>query len=109
MDPLYQALAGLGTLFLLVGLAAAAYASFKGAADKTTVEAQGRLLETRGAEIADLTRRVAHLEHELELSRTREGELLLAVAQVRGIDTLQATASAIKSDTAAIRLKVGAA
>lgn len=90
-------LAGFG-LLAIIGVA---FVYFRGSADKATLESQGRLLASRKDEIDDLTRRMAAVEAENQ-------HLRVAVAQVQGIDHLQATADAIKADVAAIRAKVSA-
>lgn len=94
-------LALVGGFVVVAGVLVVAFLYLRGSADKVTVEAQGRLLETRGQEIADLQRRLARVEAENE-------QLKLSVANVRGIDKLRDEVAEVKSDTTAIRQKVGA-
>lgn len=83
------------TLLALAAIAGVLYVYARGSADKATIESQGKLLVSRKDEIDDLTRRVTALEAE-------NHHLQNAVAQVRGIDTVQATVDSIKRDTAAL-------
>ncbi|HWB36347.1 MAG TPA: hypothetical protein VHA75_10005 [Rugosimonospora sp.] len=109
MTTFQQVLAVLGGLFTLAALLGVLLVYARGSADKATVEAQGNLLEVRKAEIDDLRRRMAVVEADNKHLHEENERLHEAVAQVKGIDKVQATVDAIHSDTKAIRAKVTAA
>lgn len=88
----------LTTLFVVIGTAISVVSFvglcvvyFRGSADKGTMASQARLIDTRGAEIADLERRVLRVETENTSLRDQNNVLKDAVTHVEELIQLKET------------------
>lgn len=100
MHPIVTYVIGGITLITFIGLCVV---YLRGSADKGTIESQKRLIESRGVEIGDLTRRLGESDNKVESLTTRvttlEGEnnvLRSAVGHTEEIRILQATTDALQ-------------
>lgn len=74
----------------------------RGSADKGTIESQKRLIETRGVEIEDLTRRVTIAEARVAAVETENDILRRAVSHVEEIVQMQATLEQNHAESVAV-------
>ena len=91
-----------GTGISIVSFIGLCFVYLRGSADKGTIESQARLIQTRGTEIDDLTRRVAIVEAENTALKAKNATLHDAVSHVEELVQLQHTLDDNHSEMVAV-------